>query len=144
MFWFSLRRRRLKGAACSVGRLLSLIPLNNLWTGWRAHLETTSRLYHPGAHVHWAGDNWGAAEYLLLHRFLVSLSRLMTFSLYNSTHGADPGPSRDTEEELAVGAILMRQRNMPEEECKGFNERILEEKEGFVNSLVPQHPAHLS
>lgn len=43
-----------------------------------------------------------------------------------------------------VGAILMRERNMPEEGCKGFNERILEEKEGFANSPVPKHPIHLS
>lgn len=38
----------------------------------------------------------------------------------------------------------MRRRNTPEEECKGFNEQILEKKEGFVNSLAPKQPTHLS
>lgn len=33
---------------------------------------------------------------------------------------------------------------MPEEECKGFNEGILEDKQGFENSLVPKHPTQLS
>lgn len=65
----------------------------------------------------------------------------MTFSLYNSTRGADLEPSRHAGRE--VGAVLMRPRNMPEEERKGLNERILKERGGFVNSLVPQHPTHL-
>lgn len=43
-----------------------------------------------------------------------------------------------------VEAILMRRCNKLEEECKGFNDWILEEKEGFVNPLVPQQPTHLS
>lgn len=38
-----------------------------------------------------------AAEYLVLHRFPVSLSNLMTLSLHNLTHGADLEPSRVTE-----------------------------------------------
>ena len=33
--------------------------------------------------------------------------------------------------EPVVGAVLMRQRKTLEEECKGFNEWILEEREGF-------------
>lgn len=54
-----------------------------------------------------------------------------------------PGLAGIQRSNLVVGAILMR-RKLPEEECKGFNKWILEEKEGFENSRVPQHPTQLS
>ena len=62
-----------------------------LWTGCRAHLATTNKALPPRCSCALDWRQLRAAEYLLLHRFLVSLSHLMTFSLYNSTHGADPG-----------------------------------------------------
>lgn len=64
----------------------------------------------------------------------------MTFSLHNSTQGAGPGPCKDMR--TCDGSYF--DGSVPKKECKGFNEGILEEKEGFDNSLVPKHPAQLS
>lgn len=84
---------------CSLGRLLSLIPLKN-WgvVDWLESSPGNNKQALPpwcSCALDWR--QLRATEYLLRHRFLVSLSHLMTFSLYNSTHRADPRPSRDIE-----------------------------------------------
>lgn len=83
------------------------------------------------------------AECLLLHRFLVSSSHLMTFFFplqFNSwSHSQAFSEGRG---QTTCGGRYF-DVGVPVEECKGFNERRLKEKGGFENSPVPKHPTQL-